>query len=222
MKRLLSTKTLSDIHSRQLAAAGWELTQYDAIRVELLPTTIDRGDRLVIFTSKHAVRACISGAPESALTGVSCLCIWESTAGLVQRAGGRVLETAPYATALAMRIKKEYTGESFVYYAGDRRLDTLPDALTALGADWKEVTAYETRFVKRHLDTAFDGILFFSPSGIQSYTACNTIGSATAYCIGPTTAAEAKKHTNRFIVAGSPGVEALVYLAADRIQSLQN
>ncbi len=221
MKRLLSTKNLSDAHRRRLAAAGWELTQYNAIRVELLPTTIAPGDRLAIFTSKHAVRACVSGAPGSALRGVSCLCVGKSTAGLVQRAGGRVLETASSATALAERIKEKYTKKSFVYYAGDRRLDTLPETLTALGVDWQEVTAYKTRFVKRHLDTVFDGILFFSPSGIQSYTACNTIGSATAYCIGATTAAEAKKHTNRLIVAGSPGVEALVALAAGQIQSLQ-
>ena len=101
-------------------------------------------------------------------------------------------------------------------------MHTLPEALTASRVDWREVTAYETRPVKRHFDTPFDGILFFSPSGVQSYTACNGIHTATAYCIGETTAAEAKKHTDRLVIAGSPGVEALVSLAADRIQSLQN
>jgi len=59
----------------------------------------------------------------------------------------------------------------------------------------------------------FDGIMFYSPSGVQSHTTRNTI-NATAFCIGETTAAEAKKHTTHIVMPGTPGIENLIAAVA--------
>ena len=212
MKRLLSTKILPERLQNKLTDAGWELTQYNAISVDLLPVHFKPEDSIVVFTSKHAVRACVLGRSDKGLTGASCLCVGDTTASLIQEHGGRVLESAPSATGLASLISKKYTEKSFIYYCGDRRLDILPEAFDKLQLDWKEVVVYRTKTEERAFNDTFEGILFFSPSGVESYTSSNPIGLATAYCIGPTTAQAASNHTERFKIAESPGVEALVSL----------
>ncbi|MDX1331413.1 MAG: uroporphyrinogen-III synthase [Robiginitalea sp.] len=212
MKRLLSTKILPEPLQARILAAGWKLTQYNAISIELLPVEFSPGDRLAIFTSKQAVRACLAGSPDTGLSAVSCLCVGAGTAALIRDHAGVVLESASSATELASRIAKKYTDKSFVYYCGNRRLDVLPETLDKLGLDWQEVIAYRTNTVDQTFDQTFDGILFYSPSGVESFTGSNAMGGATAYCIGPTTAAEAKKHTEKYKLARSPDLEALMAL----------
>ena len=109
-------------------------------------------------------------------------------------------------------IADKYTEKSFVYYCGNRRLDTIPEVLDSLPGSWEEIIAYHTTAVGKSFGHPFDGILFFSPSGVESYTRLNAIGMATAYCMGPTTAAEASKHTKKYKIATSPDLEALVAL----------
>ena len=212
MKRLLSTKILPDSLQAQILAAGWKLTQYNAISIEWLPVEFAPGDRLAIFTSKQAVRACLASGSDNVLSGVCCLCVGAATASLIRDHDGAVLECASSATELASRITKKYTDKSFMYYCGNRRLDIIPETLDNLGLDWQEVIVYRTQTVDQTVDQTFDGILFYSPSGVESFTASNAIGGATAYCIGPTTAAAVQKHTKKYKIATSPDLEALVAL----------
>nr|MBX2828949.1 uroporphyrinogen-III synthase [Flavobacteriaceae bacterium] len=59
-------------------------------------------------------------------------------------------------------------------------------------------------------DQKWDGILFFSPSGIKSFLSENTMGNAIAICIGETTASEAKKYTRNVIVANATRIESVI------------
>jgi uroporphyrinogen-III synthase len=55
-----------------------------------------------------------------------------------------------------------------------------------------------------------DGILFFSPSGIKSYVLKNAITTETLFCIGNTTATEAKKHSTNIIIAKNQTIESVI------------
>lgn len=222
MKRLLSTKILPEPLQDKLMDAGWELTQYDAISVELLPVQFNPRDKILVFTSKHAVRACVSSNADKSLLKAPCLCVGNTTASLIRQHGGVVLGSASSATELASLIADKYTEKSFIYYCGDRRLDILPEVFDKLKLDWEEVIAYRTKIVERSFRGSFDGILFFSPSGVESYMTSNDIGTAVAYCIGPTTASVIKKHTKRFKKAEPPGVEALVALVIEHSNPVKN
>lgn len=212
MKTLLATRKLGKEQRGDLMASGWEVTDYDAIAVTLHPTPYDPKGDAALFSSKHAVQACF---PEGAkaLSGRPCFCVGETTAALLRRKGVRVLETAPSARGLAERIEKGYRDWSFTYYCGNRRLDTLPKALDALGISWEEEVVYHTGEVHRAFDQAFDVLLFFSPSGVESYARMNPFGKAVAICIGPTTAAAAKKYTDRILISETPDVAAVIALA---------
>lgn len=222
MKRLLSTKILPEPLRDKLTDAGWELTQYNAISVELLPVLFEPEDSIAVFTSKHAVHACLSGSADKGLTGAVCLCVGNTTASLVREHGGVVMESASSATELASLIAEKYTKKFFIYYCGDRRLDILPEAFDKLQIDWEEVIAYRTKIVERSFNMSFDGIMFFSPSGVEGFTRSNVIGLATAFCIGPTTALAVSNHTKRFKIAESPGMEALVSLVIQQTNPVKN
>mgnify|MGYP001825941299 CR=1 FL=1 len=211
MKRLLSTKLLKAAHSKRLKTAGWDLTQYNAISVERLPVSTAPGERLAIFSSKHAVQACLSGPVD--LSGVPCLCVGEKSKALLAKHGIEVLEVADTASALAVKIAQKYTDKTFIYYCGNRRLDILPNALNQLGQDWEEEMVYRTSIKPRQFQTSFQGILFFSPSGVESFVVKNDLRDTWAYCIGETTAGEAKKYTDRVLIGAQPTLEALVNLA---------
>ena len=222
MKRLLSTKILPESLQERLRSSGWQLTQYNAISIELLPVVFRPQGSIAIFTSKQAVRACLAGNPDGDLSGASCLCVGAKTASLIREHGGKVLEFASSATELASWISRKYTDQSFIYYCGNRRLDIIPEALERMSVSWEEVTVYHTQMVKRSFDHPFEGILFFSPSGVESYTSLNPVGKATAYCIGPTTAAEVNKHTKKYKIATTPDLEALAALVIQSTNPVKN
>ena len=132
---------------------------------------------------------------------------------MLHEKGVEVLEIAASARELANLIQEKYNNWSFTYYCGNLRLDTLPRVLDSIGVSWEEIISYETHPVFKKFDKSFDGILFFSPSGVESYTSENTIAGAKAFCIGPTTALSAQKYTDRIYISESPGSGELVDLA---------
>jgi uroporphyrinogen-III synthase len=66
--------------------------------------------------------------------------------------------------------------------------------------------------VKHKIEKTYHGILFFSPSAVQSFFSNNKISDQTIlFAIGNTTATEIKKYTNNKIITGDePGKENLV------------
>jgi uroporphyrinogen-III synthase len=221
MTSLLSTRVLTTSQSEKLRQAGWNLQQYDAISIELRPSTFDPGSRLAIFTSRNAVRACFPDVMGSEFQGVKCLCVGEKTAGLLREKGIFPLEVAANAAELAGIIKNKYTEKSFIYYCGNKRLDLLPDFLDSSGVTWEEEVVYDTRLVRKNFHKSFDAVLFFSPSGVESYFEANPNSTGLALCIGSTTASEAKKYTDRFEIARFPSVQAVISLAEDQIRSVK-
>jgi hydroxymethylbilane synthase len=61
------------------------------------------------------------------------------------------------------------------------------------------------------IDAAVSGVLFYSPSGIESYLEENSTEKV-AFCIGETTAVAARKHFDKVEVANMPDVESVLEL----------
>ena len=95
------------------------------------------------------------------------------------------------------------------YFCSDLRLDVLPSYLKEKGILLNEVEVYKTMLspVKIHEDIS--GVLFFSPSGIESYLEVNDTNKI-AFCIGETTAVQARKYFETVQVANLPSVENLL------------
>ena len=56
----------------------------------------------------------------------------------------------------------------------------------------------------------FDAVLFYSPSGVESYLQNNSLEDCTSFAIGETTAQSLKKYTDNIITATQPTIEHLI------------
>lgn len=169
----------------------------------------------VVFTSKNAVKAV------AALVGENppewkIYCLGPSTSRLVSEAfpGSTIAGTAPSAEEL-VKIIVSHGNKEVVFFCGDIRLDTLPVRLVKAGVRVRETIVYETISSPDKVDGVFDGILFFSPSGVKSFFEANRIGHETVlFAVGSTTAAEVAKHTgNKICVSDVPKKEEVLKMA---------
>ena len=74
-------------------------------------------------------------------------------------------------------------------------------------------------------DREFDGLLFFSPSGVTSFIEANPNVNVrteknTAFCIGKTTANEAEKYFNTVIVSNATTVESTIAKAVNTLKKM--
>ena len=75
----------------------------------------------------------------------------------------------------------------------------------------KEIIVYQTTTIKHSIQKLYNGILFFSPSGVESFFCNNQLTEKTIlFAIGNTTAKEIKKHSdNQIVISDEPGKEKL-------------
>ncbi len=206
---ILSTKKLSTSQKELLLSSGIGFVVYDAIKIELLKVDKLPDVQNAIFTSKNAVKSVLSSG-----TNISnCFCVGDNTKKLLEENGQKVIENAQNASNLAKIIAKKHKDESFLFFCGNLRRNELPDLLKERKIALKEQIVYKTHPNSKKFDRSFEGILFFSPSGVQSFVSENDMDSSIAFCIGKTTASEAKKYTDNIIIANKPTVENVIVQA---------
>lgn len=215
MPTVLSTKKLALNQKELLLNSGIGLVEYDAISIDLIDFNLE--NKLIenaIFTSKNAVNA-IEGKN---LKITNTFCVGDKTSFLLEKKGFQILEKADSAKELASKIVQDHGGKEFYFFCGNLRREELPELLENNGIQYKEISVYKTELNPKKFESEFDGILFFSPSAVQSFTKENQLNT-TAFCIGKTTAAEAKKHTEKIVIASRPSIENVI---AKLVSTLKN
>jgi uroporphyrinogen-III synthase len=165
----------------------------------------------LIFTSQNAVQSILQHPKCDELKGQSVFSVGMKTKELLTENGFDVVAYTGYASDLAEIISLIYSTESFTFFSGNLRRDILPNTLKENGITFNEIEVYETNITSKKINTKQEGILFFSPSGVESYFKLNSIKDETCFCIGETTAEalENKKVKNIFI-AEKPSVESVI------------
>jgi len=93
--------------------------------------------------------------------------------------------------------------EDIVFFCGDKRRDELPDKLRANGINVTEVMVYHTLENPHAINSGYDGVVFFSPSAVNSFFTDNKPGDKVIfYTMGDTTASEIKKHCSNQVEIG--------------------
>ena len=220
MKTVLSTKILTPSQKELCLNSGLRLVEYDALKIDFLNVEIPLNYSNYIFTSKNAVKAFLEQSESLNLSQFSAFCVGEKTKALLKENGLKVVEMVENASELAEILVEKYQNESFLFLCGNKRRDELPDTLSKNNVQYKELEVYRTHLNSKAFQRDFEGILFFSPSGIRSYLLENTFGNSMLFCIGDTTAAEAQKHSNQIIVANKPTVENVLVQAINHYKNL--
>lgn len=208
MKTVLTTKILTQPQRELFLNSGLGLVEYNAIHIEFLEVQIPLNHPNYIFTSKNAVKAFLRQAKNKKLPKLNAFCVGLNTQSFLEANGFKVLLSADNAATLAEQIVSSHQENEFLFLCGDKRREELPDILNKCNVRYKELEVYRTEFNTKVFKRSFDGILFFSPSGIKSYFANNEIASETVlFCIGATTAEEAGKHSKNIVIANKPSIE---------------
>jgi len=207
---ILSTRKLSRSQRELLLNAGIGLVEKDFISIEPLEFSVEDLPENLIFTSRNSVELFHCKYSEEDLRNWNIFCVGEKTAALLSSKGYSVKETEDYGASLARIIAEHYQGREFVFFCGKKRNPDLPEYLRRHQVNFREIHLYNTLFTPSKIDRIFEGVLFFSPSGVQSFCLENSLSGSLAFCIGTTTAAEAEKHTRNLVLATKPTIESVI------------
>ncbi|SHI68344.1 hydroxymethylbilane synthase [Algibacter luteus] len=165
----------------------------------------------VIITSKNAVESLTTNYSASELQFKNIYCVGRRTKRLIENKIGKVKHAEKNAKKLAEYLVEYMEGTETTYFCSDLRLDDLPTILSENHIKVTEVEAYSTKYDGVKIDDSVEGVMFYSPSTVESFVKSNH-DEVIAFCIGETTAKEAKKHFNDVRVAKVPTVESVIEL----------
>lgn len=181
-----------------------------SIELEEKISQLSQKNITVVFTSMNAVEA----AKEylSQIPGWLIFTMGQTTKELVKESFGEksIIGTADNASALADTIIEKGEKEIF-FFCGDQRRDELPGKLKEKNIKIEEIVVYRTNPSAKKISKKYDGILFFSPSAVDSFFSINSINNdVVLFAIGNTTANVIRERTNnQIIIADQPGKAAL-------------
>ena len=167
----------------------------------------------VVFTSMNAAGA-VTAMLDGFLPEWNIYCMGYATKELVKNYFGEnsIAGTADNATELAEEIIEADTADEVIFFCGNRRRDELPGKLQKHQIDVNEIVVYQTEKHPHKIDKEYDGILFFSPSAVESFFAANKLPTHTiVFAIGLTTKETVGKFcSNKIVVSKLPGKDQLV------------
>jgi uroporphyrinogen-III synthase len=208
--QIVATKKLSGEQKQALVKANIELIEADFIQTQNKPFKLKDLNENLIFTSQNAVHSVLSNPESEKLKTKNVFCVGLKTKILLSESGFNVVAYTGYASDLAEIITLIYRNESFTFFSGNLRRETLPQALKEGEVKFNEIQVYDTSLTPQKIKTAPDAILFFSPSSVESYLKENTIKKEKCFCIGETTADALDKITKNIIIADQPTVEDVI------------
>ncbi len=218
--QVFSTKSLTD-EQRYLFKDTIVIDSFDFIKISfnripahLLNSEIEN----VIITSQNAVESIITNCPSEKLRFKNIYCVGRRTKKLIETKIGKVKHSENSAKKLAEYLVEFIDGTDVTYFCSNIRLDELPKMLSENLITVNEVVAYETVSDSLEIDQNIEGIMFYSPSTVQSYLNKNQADKI-AYCIGESTAIEARKHFKDVRVAKIPTVESVIELVNENYKN---
>jgi len=208
--RILSTKRISEKQRQPLLNAGFLVEEADFISIKNKEFESGPINDYLIFTSQNAVESVLLNKKATEVKTRKCFCVGEKTRTLLEQNGFEVLHYSDYASELASVICNQYFKSSFTFFCGNIRRDVLPEALRLMQIRLDEIEVYETVLTPYKTTFEPDGILFFSPSAVESYIKENKITNEACFCIGSTTASTLKNKTEKIIIANQPTIESVI------------
>jgi uroporphyrinogen-III synthase len=167
----------------------------------------------VAFTSMNAAEVVITTLQQKSLKpNWKIYCLPGATLSIIKNYFlGNIIVSAKNASALADQIIEAKPTE-VVFFCGNLRREELPTKLAIHKIAVKEIVVYETLETPTHITATYNGILFFSPSAVESFFSNNTIEPhTTLFAIGDTTAQAIKNFSsNTTVISDFPGKEQLI------------
>ena len=166
---ILSTKVLSPTQRETLENAYFSVIEADFIATKNQNFELTEINSNLIFTSQNAAQSVLLHPKCQELKSKNVFCVGIKTKALLKENGFNVIVYVDYAADLAEIITLIYANESYTFFSGNLRKETLPKALKEAKIKFNEIHVYETSLTPKKIKDAIEAILFFSPSGVESY-----------------------------------------------------
>lgn len=209
MNQILSTKKLSKALKKKFSDAKIELVEKNFIQTKSVSFKTPQLNNYLVFTSKKAVKSVLKSEVTN-VHSISCLCVGSKTKNFLEKNGFKVIENSNYAEDLIQIIDAKYKSNSFTFFCGNIRKNTIPNYFQQNKIAYNEFVVYETKLKPHKIKKEYDGILFFSPSGVKSFLENNSLDNKTCFCIGTTTAKALENKTENIVIAAQPTVENVI------------
>ncbi|CAA0211801.1 porphobilinogen deaminase (hydroxymethylbilane synthase) and uroporphyrinogen-III synthase [Tenacibaculum maritimum] len=208
---IYSTKKLSEMQ-KKLLPISVNIEDSDFIKTRfnrIAPKIVKNEIRHIIITSKNGVEAILHNFSPEELQFKNIYCVGRRTKKLIEQKIGKVAHSERNAEKLAAYLSDKIKGEEVTYFCSNLRLETLPKVLAENNIVVNEVEVYKTMYSPVQVAEKVNGILFYSPSTVASYIEKNKANKI-AFCIGESTAKEARKYFENVEVANVPTVESVI------------
>lgn len=192
---ILSTRTLKPSLVAKAKTHGIQIIEHDFIATRAVDFEYQdvASTECFVFTSANAIRAVVN-------TGISLndkkiACLSGKTKQTLQDYGVPITFEATDAQALAHKIVHSSI-KAVAFFCGNISREELPNALSEAKIAVHRIVVYETILKPHRVKQPVDGILFFSPSAVDSFLINNELGITTpCFCIGATTAGYVRTKT---------------------------
>lgn len=220
--KIASTKILSSTQRQELVNAHFEVFEADFIKTASIDFDLKTINDNLIFTSQNAAQSIFLHPKQEELKSKNVFCVGIKTKALLEENGFNVIVYVDYASDLAEIITLIYSNESYTFFSGNLRKETLPKALKETNIQFNEIQVYETTLTPHKLEIPVEGLLFFSPSGVESYLSENKIKKEVCFCIGETTAEALFQLTKNIRIAENPSVEEVILEVIEEYKQTNN
>ncbi len=216
--KILSTKSLTREQMDMLDSSKFDLKTFDFI--DIRPIEFDQellacSPKNWIITSKNTLTILFNKYTAEELNTINFYCVGDKTSKLIIDKGYNLVDSELSSKQLGERLVNNHSDLSFCFIGGNIRRSELPEQLTNHQMNCLEFIIYDTLLTPTEVHDNFEGLLFFSPSGIHSFLKKNKINKQQLFCIGHTTATEAKKHSNNISIAANQTFEAVLELTKE-------
>lgn len=210
---IFSTKKLT-LEQQQRLHASIIADSDDFIKINpnrISPIVLKKELKNVVFTSKNAVEAVLTSSTPEELHFQNIYCVGRKTRRIIKKKLGKVAHFENNATDLANYLVEFMDGTEVTYFHGNLSLEDLPTILEENNITVNTIEAYRTKLSGKTVPSEVRGVLFYSPSNVESYLQENSPDKI-AYCIGETTAKAAREFFKEVKVAKIPTVESVIDL----------
>ncbi len=213
VRKILFTKELDANRLKEYLAGNLEFEICPTLRIQIHPqekfiAKINQTTDKFIVSSQNSVKA-IEGLKMDGEFYV----VGKNTAQKLADSGFKVAHFENYASELADYILKNFQAESWNFFCGNNRRETLFEKLIPNGHILNEIICYDSLPLNYMIDSnSFDAFAFFSPLAVKTFFSNHSISeNSVIFSIGNTTNEEIKKHTdNQIITAEIPLLEKVI------------
>lgn len=212
---IYSTKNLSLDQVNSISShIGSSMSDFITTRSNRLkPVVVKNSIKNVIFTSQNAVEALLENFSPMELQFENIYCVGKRTKRLIEKKIGKVSQDENSAEKLADYLVENLKEKEVTHFCGNKKREELSIILNENNIEVNEIECYQTSLTPRKIDGKFNGILFYSPSGIESFLTQNKISDIVVFCIGETTATEARKYFKNVEVSKVSTIESVIETA---------